>query len=205
MVIGQILLLVYLSLPVGVLIWSYRRPRPDAGERARSTKTAWAWVALLVVPIFYVGAAVLVLVGAQDIGYRIGSSPPVETAIAVSVALVLLVPTVTGVVLGAIGWCESHRLSPLAAAIANGSLASLVVALFVTPMTTAGTAGWTPAAGIVTSVALWVVFLLVARPWHRVAPQPLPSPGTPAPDFASSRAAPATDPTSVRDPVDHSA
>jgi len=205
MLIDQILLLAYLSLPVGVLIWSYRRPGPDAAGRARSTKTAWAWVALMVTPICYVGTAFLVLEGAQDIGYRLGSSPPVETAIAVSVALVLLVPTVTGVVLGAIGWRESHRLSPLAAAIANGALASLVVALFVTPMTTAGTAGWTPAAGIVTSVALWVLFLLVARPWHRAAPQPPPSPGTPAPDFDSSRPAPATDPTSVRTPVDHSA
>jgi len=33
MVIDEIVLLAYLSLPVGVLIWSYRRPGPDAGVR----------------------------------------------------------------------------------------------------------------------------------------------------------------------------
>ena len=178
---------------------------PDAAGRVRSAKTAWAWVALLIVPICWWGSAVVVLGGAPAVGYRMGSSPPVETAIAVFAALVLVVPAVTGVVLGAIGWRESHRLSPLAAAIANGALASVAVAISVTPITTAGAPGWTPAAGIVTSVALGVVFLLVARPWHGVTQQPPPGPGTPAPDLESSSPAPATDPISVRDPVDRSA
>jgi len=206
MVIGVILLLAYLTLPVAVLIWSYRRPGPDAGGRVRSTKTAWAWVALLVTPICFVGAAAVYLIGVHGlVGYRPGSSPPVETAVAVFGALAVIVPTVTGVVLGAIGWRESHRPSPLAAVIANGAVASLMVATSVTPITTAGLNGWNPAAGIVTSVALWLVFLLVARPWHRVTQQPPPGPGTPTPGLESSSPAPATDPISVRDPVDRSA
>ena len=205
MAIGQILLLAYLWLPVGVLIWAYRRPGPDAAGRAKSKKTAWAWVALLVTPICYVGSFGVYLIGTQAVGYRIGSSPPIENATVAFAALALIVPTATGVVLGAIGWRESHRLSALAAAIANGAVASLVVAISVTPMTTGGTPGWAPAAGIVASVALWVVFLLVARPWHRVSQQPAPGPGAPAPDLESSSPAPATDPSSVRDTVDRPA
>jgi hypothetical protein len=134
-----------------------------------------------------------------------GSSPAAETATTAFAALTLIVPTVTGVVLGAIGWRESHRLSALAAAIANGIVASLAVAISLTPMTSGGTPGWTPGAGIVTSVALWAVFLLVARPWHRVTQQPPPDSGTPTSDLESSSPAPATDPISVRDPVDRSA
>jgi hypothetical protein len=165
MPLGGFILIAYLSLAAGVLVLLSHSRRVDA-ERPASPKTLWAWGLLLLAPVCYVGTAFLLLLGMYGLaGYRSGSSIAVETAAGVAGVLSVLIPTVAGVVLGALGWRESRGTSPVVASVANGVLASLTVALYVTPLTTGGQPGWTPEAGLVTSLVLLAVGLLVAHPW----------------------------------------